>query len=80
MDLSLIITLGAIFLITLIGAYLRSIVRDRCLKSFVGFNVTLELVRRGYTEAQIARLWSGNLLRVMADVEKVARQIQGGHN
>jgi membrane dipeptidase len=36
------------------------------------FNVTLELVRRGYTEAQIAKLWSGNLLRVMAEVEKVA--------
>jgi len=44
MDLSLIITLGVIFLITLIGAYLRSTVRDRCLKSFVGFTVTLELV------------------------------------
>lgn len=29
------------------------------------FNVTLELVRRGYTEAQIAQIWSGNLLRVM---------------
>jgi hypothetical protein len=43
MDLSLIITLGVIFLITLIGAYLRSTVRDRCLKSFVGFTVTLEL-------------------------------------
>ena len=41
------------------------------------FNVTLELVRRGYTEEQIGKLWSGNLLRVMADVEKVARQIQG---
>src|SRR4029450_13807315 len=27
------------------------------------FNVTLELVRRGYTEEQIAKLWSGNLLR-----------------
>jgi membrane dipeptidase len=39
------------------------------------FNVTLELVRRGYTEAQIAKLWSGNLLRVMRDVEKVARQL-----
>jgi membrane dipeptidase len=39
-------------------------------------NVTLELVRRGYTEAQIAQLWSGNLLRVMADVEKVAAQQQ----
>ena len=39
------------------------------------FNVTLELVRRGYTEPQIAKLWSGNLLRVMRDVEKVARQL-----
>jgi membrane dipeptidase len=36
------------------------------------FNVTLELVRRGYTEEQIAKLWSGNLLRVMREVEKVA--------
>jgi membrane dipeptidase len=36
------------------------------------FNVTLELVRRGYTEEQIGKLWSGNLLRVMAQVEKVA--------
>lgn len=34
------------------------------------FNVTLELVRRGYTEPQIAKLWSGNLLRVMSEVEK----------
>jgi membrane dipeptidase len=38
------------------------------------FNVTLELVRRGYTEQQIAKLWSGNLLRVMAEVEKVAKR------
>jgi len=37
------------------------------------FNVTLELVRRGYTEPQIAKLWSGNLLRVMEAVEKVAK-------
>jgi membrane dipeptidase len=28
------------------------------------FNVTLELVRRGYSEAQIRKLWGGNLLRV----------------
>jgi membrane dipeptidase len=40
------------------------------------FNVTLELVRRGYTEAQIAQLWSGNLLRVMEQVEKVAKSLQ----
>jgi membrane dipeptidase len=43
------------------------------------FNVTLELVKRGYTEEQIGKIWSGNLLRVMADVEKVAKQIQSGH-
>ncbi len=35
-------------------------------------NVTRELVRRGYTEPQIAKMWSGNLLRVMREVEKVA--------
>lgn len=40
------------------------------------FNVTLELVRRGYTEEQIGKMWSGNLLRVMAAVEQTAMQIQ----
>jgi membrane dipeptidase len=39
-------------------------------------NVTLELVRRGYTEEQIGKLWSGNLLRVWGDVEKVAKKLQ----
>jgi membrane dipeptidase len=39
-------------------------------------NVTTELVRRGYTEEQIARLWGGNLLRVWRDVERVAGQLQ----
>jgi membrane dipeptidase len=42
------------------------------------FNVTLELVRRGYTEEQIGKIWSGNLLRVWSDVEKVAKEIQAG--
>jgi membrane dipeptidase len=40
------------------------------------FNVTLELVRRGYTEEQIGKLWSGNLLRVWGEVEKVAQRLQ----
>jgi membrane dipeptidase len=35
-------------------------------------NVTIELVRRGYTEEQIGKLWSGNLLRVWEAVEKAA--------
>lgn len=42
------------------------------------FNVTLELVRRGYTETQIGKIWSGNLLRVLGDVEKVAKRMQRG--
>jgi membrane dipeptidase len=42
------------------------------------FNVTLELVRRGYTEEQIGKIWSGNLLRVWAQVEDVAKKIQAG--
>lgn len=36
------------------------------------FNVTLELVRRGYSEEQIAKIWGGNLLRVLEQVERVA--------
>ena len=41
------------------------------------FNVTLELVKRGYTEEHIGKLWSGNLLRVLDDVQAVAKKIQG---
>jgi membrane dipeptidase len=40
------------------------------------FNVTLELVRRGYSEEQIGKLWSGNLLRVWSEVEKAAKDLQ----
>ena len=39
-------------------------------------NVTLELVRRGYTEEEIVAMWGGNLLRVMDEVAAVAEQIQ----
>ncbi len=40
------------------------------------FNVTLELVRRGYSEEEIGKLWSGNLLRVLDEVQAVAARIQ----
>lgn len=42
------------------------------------FNVTLELVRRGYTEDEIGMIWSGNLLRVLDEVQAVAAEIQAG--
>ena len=35
-------------------------------------NVTIELVRRGYTAEEIRKLWSGNTLRVWRAVEAVA--------
>jgi membrane dipeptidase len=40
------------------------------------FNVTLELVRRGYTEEQIAKIWSGNLLRVLDRVQAIAKTVK----
>jgi membrane dipeptidase len=40
------------------------------------FNVTLELVRRGYAEEQIEKLWGGNLLRVMDAVQRIAGNLQ----
>ncbi|GJM13093.1 MAG: dipeptidase [Pseudohongiella sp.] len=40
------------------------------------FNVTAELVSRGYTEEQIGMMWSGNLLRVLDDVQRIAQEIQ----
>lgn len=40
------------------------------------FNVTLELVRRGYSEEEIGKLWSGNLLRVLDQVQALATLIQ----
>jgi membrane dipeptidase len=35
-------------------------------------NITLELLRRGYSARQIRMIWSGNLLRVMREVEAYA--------
>jgi membrane dipeptidase len=40
------------------------------------FNVTHELVSRGYSEKQIEKLWSGNLLRVLDQVQAVAKKLQ----
>lgn len=39
-------------------------------------NVTVALVKRGYTETEIAKLWGENLLRVMDEVQQVSKQWQ----
>ncbi|MHC4693219.1 MAG: dipeptidase [Planctomycetota bacterium] len=41
-------------------------------------NVTIELVRRGYSAEDIFKIWGGNLLRVWREAEKVARDLQKG--
>tara|TARA_R110001583_G_scaffold33302_7_gene112480 strand:+ start:3535 stop:4830 length:1296 start_codon:yes stop_codon:yes gene_type:complete len=38
-------------------------------------NVTAELVKRGYTEEEIEKLWGGNLLRVLDEVQAVADEL-----
>ncbi len=39
------------------------------------FNVTHELVKRGYTEEEIEKLWSGNLLRVLDEVQAISKTL-----
>jgi membrane dipeptidase len=39
-------------------------------------NITYELLKRGYSESDVKKILGENLLRAMADVERVARQMQ----
>ncbi len=39
-------------------------------------NITLELVRRGYSKEEIEKIWSGNFMRVFRQAEETARHLQ----
>ncbi len=39
-------------------------------------NITLELVRRGYSKEEIEKIWSGNFMRVFREVENVAQRLE----
>ncbi|MEM6321876.1 MAG: dipeptidase [Bacteroidota bacterium] len=39
-------------------------------------NITIGLVKRGYTEEQIEKIWGGNLIRVFKEVQAMAKEIQ----
>jgi membrane dipeptidase len=41
-------------------------------------NITAELLRRGYSEEDIRKIWGGNFLRVLREVERVAAEMQAG--
>jgi Zn-dependent dipeptidase, microsomal dipeptidase homolog len=38
-------------------------------------NITYELVKRGYSEADIGKIWSGNFFRVMNEARRVAQEL-----
>jgi len=38
-------------------------------------NITLELLKRGYSRSDLQKFWSGNLLRVMREVEETASSL-----
>jgi membrane dipeptidase len=35
-------------------------------------NITIELLRRGYSKSEIEKIWGGNIMRVLREVQKVA--------
>jgi microsomal dipeptidase-like Zn-dependent dipeptidase len=39
-------------------------------------NITMELIRRGYSEKDIVKIWGGNLMRVFRDVGNIAQEYQ----
>ena len=39
-------------------------------------NVTAALKERGYTDLEIEKLWGGNLLRVLDEVQEIASKLQ----
>ena len=39
------------------------------------FHITTELVKRGYAEVEIEKIWSGNFLRVWREVQKTIRPV-----
>jgi membrane dipeptidase len=41
-----------------------------------GQNVTAELLRHGFSEPEIAKLWGGNFLRVLGEAQKAGKSLQ----
>jgi membrane dipeptidase len=35
-------------------------------------NITIELLRRGYSKKDIEKIWGGNIMRVFREVQKLA--------
>jgi membrane dipeptidase len=46
---------------------------DGCRNASEMKNITIELLRRGYSKSDITKIWSGNIMRVMQKVEDLAK-------
>ncbi len=78
MNSSILTTIGLIFLVTLLGAYMRSRVRDRCLKDFVRFHVTVERAN-GKLVWGILRLEATGLELLYGDAMQDERHIESSY-
>lgn len=47
---------------------------EGCFNASQMINITVELLRRGYKESDIKKIWGGNLLRVFSQVEEYAQK------
>ena len=43
-------------------------------------NITLELVKRGYSEGDIEKIWGGNIMRVMNEVGEIGEKLRNVEN
>mgnify|MGYP001944270850 CR=1 FL=1 len=39
-------------------------------------NLTMELLRRGYSEKDLGKMWGGNVMRVLGEVQEIAAKLQ----
>jgi len=46
---------------------------DGCFDASEMGNITIELVKRAYSKKEIEKIWSGNIMRVLKEVEEVAK-------
>jgi membrane dipeptidase len=48
---------------------------DGCRNASEMKNITIELLRRGYSKADITKIWGGNVMRVLRKVEDIAKSL-----
>ena len=50
---------------------------EDCMDASQLWRITVELVRRGYEEDQIQKIWGGNIMRIMSETQRYAKELGG---